>query len=52
MKLVIDIPEYLYKLKIRGMTSDREEKKILECVKNGTPIEETKGENNVDKSNV
>lgn len=40
MKLVIDIPEDLYKEKIRGTTSNRQDRKILECVKNGTPLEE------------
>lgn len=40
MKLVIDMPEDLYKEKIRGTTSNRQDRKILECVKNGTPLEE------------
>lgn len=40
MKLIIDIPEDLYKEKIKGTASDRQNEKILECVKNATPLEE------------
>ena len=42
MKIIIDIPEDLYKEKIKGTASDRQSEKILECVKNGTPLEAIK----------
>lgn len=40
IKLIIDMSEDLYKGKIRGTTSNRQDRKILECVKNGTPLED------------
>ena len=40
VKLIIELDEDLYKEKIRGTTSSRQDRKILECVKNGTPLEE------------
>lgn len=42
MKLIIEIPEDLYKEKIKGTASDRQNEKILECVKNSTPLEAIK----------
>ena len=40
MKLIIEIPEDLYKENIRGTASDRQREKIIKCVKNGIPLEE------------
>ena len=31
--------KYLYKVNIQGRASNRQDRKILECVKNGTPLE-------------
>ena len=44
MKLIIDIPEDLYKENIRGTVSDRQCEKILKCVKNGTPLPKGHGD--------
>ena len=44
MKLIIDIPEDLYKEEIRGTASDRQCEKILKCVKKGIPIPKEHGD--------